>query len=326
MAGSLPGVPLSQQFSAAGKPLAGCLLYIYAANTTTPQDSFVDQGLTVKNPWPLAGDASGRVPMFYLADGSVHVRLTDSGGVVQFDYPSMLVIGPSGGGGGGGGVDPTTVFATGDCIWLEQTGIRTGWVRDNGKTIGNAVSGASERANADCSNLFVYLWTNKSNTECPVSGGRGASALADFNAGKTIQLPDKRGYMPGGDTAMGNADLGNLAGVPFTFGNSSTPGSKGGEATHALLVGEVPNLNLSGTTGLQSVGHTHDTVVQTDAFSPGGRGGISIPLGTASNATYTSGTESANHTHSFSGATTNGGGGAHNNTGLIVIGTYYRKL
>src|SRR5262249_40877261 len=160
---------------------------IYAANTTTPQDSFQDQGLTIKNPWPLAGDNSGRVPMFYLADGSVHVRLTDSAGVVQFDYASMLVIGPSTGGVVGPRVDQTAIFQTGDCIWLEQSGARTGWVRDNGRTIGNAVSGASERANADCQALYVYLW-NLNRADCPVTGGRGSTGLNDFNANKQIQL------------------------------------------------------------------------------------------------------------------------------------------
>src|SRR6516165_8371627 len=117
-------VALQQQFaftgcSAAanvrGTPLIGGLLYFYQVGTVaTRQDSFQDTGLTIPNPWPLQLDANGRVPMFYLSSGSVHVRLTDAGGVVQFDYPSMLVIGPSGGGGGGAAVDPTTIASTGD--------------------------------------------------------------------------------------------------------------------------------------------------------------------------------------------------------------------
>lgn len=332
MAGSLPGVPLSQQFSAAGKPLPGCLLYIYAANTTTPQDSFLDQGLTIKNPWPLPGDASGRVPMFYLADGSVHVRLTDNAGVVQFDYPSMLVIGPSGGGGGGGGVDPTTIFQTGDCIWLEQSGIRTGWVRDNGRTIGNAVSGASERANADCQNLFVYLWTNKNNTECPVSGGRGGSALADFNAGKTIQLPDKRGFAPCGATDMGNADAANLPGVPFSFGNSVTSGAKGGEAQHTTLLTEVPSHQHGVFLGNGTHSHTFNTTPSANVMvnSGGGQFGASggafgnASAQSISNATITVGSAASPANDNLTALV--GGGVAHNNTQLIVIGTFYRKL
>jgi hypothetical protein len=328
MAGTLPGIPLSQQFSAIGQPLAGCLLYIYAANTTTPQDSFLDQGLTIKNPWPLAGDNSGRVPMFYLADGSVHVRLTDSGGVVQFDYPSMLVIGPStGGGGGGGSVDPTAIFQTGDTIWLDVSGSRTGWVRDNGRTIGNAVSGGSERANADCQALFIFLWNTYADAVCPVTGGRGASGLADFNAGKLITLPDKRGYSPVGDTAMGNADTARLASAPIVQGNATTPGSKVGEATHTLTAGELALHTHSAT----DAGHdhwlnpSHSTVrlVASAAAGPladasaGARADLSADK-------VQSGT--ANITVASAGGTTPPGGGPANNTQLSVICTCFRKL
>lgn len=339
MAGSLPGIPLSQQFDAVGKPLAGALLYIYASNTTTPQDSFQDQGLTLKNPWPLPADNSGRVPMLYLADGSVHVRLTDASGVVQFDYPSMLVVGPSsgGGGGGGGGVDPTTVFQTGDCIWLETTGTRVGWVRDNGKTIGNGVSGASERANADCQNLFVYLW-NLNRPDCPVTpGGRGSTALNDFNNNKQIQLPDKRGYCPAGDTAMGNADLGNLAGVPFLgAGNSSTVGSKGGEATHQLQTAEVGAHHHS--VYLHDPKHQHGLPPYNDApFQGGGGTPFHFPINTSGSAINTDlqptgiSLQSAPDSGGLAQGTVNqtadnAAAVGHNTTPLIVIGTYFRKL
>src|SRR5215471_814201 len=100
-------IALQQQFSftgcstaanVCGTPLIGGLLYFYQIGTVaTRQDSFQDTGLSIANPWPLQLDANGRVPMFYLASGSIHARLTDAGGVVQFDYPSLLVIGPSGG-------------------------------------------------------------------------------------------------------------------------------------------------------------------------------------------------------------------------------------
>src|SRR5262245_8894462 len=92
--GTLP-IALTQQFSftscatftnACGTPLSGGLLYFYQVGTVaTEQDSFQDTALTIKNPWPPPLDANGRIPPFYLANGSVHVRLTDSTGVVQFD-------------------------------------------------------------------------------------------------------------------------------------------------------------------------------------------------------------------------------------------------
>jgi microcystin-dependent protein len=326
MAGTLPGIPLSQQFSAIGQPLAGCLLYIYAANTTTPQDSFLDQGLTLKNPWPLAGDNSGRVPMFYLADGSVHVRLTDSGGVVQFDYPSMLVIGPStGGGGGGGSVDPTTIFQAGDVIWLDQSGTRTGWVRDNGRTLGNAVSGASERANADCQALFVFLWGTYTNTICPVVGGRGANGLADFTAGKQITLPDKRGFSPVGDTAMGNADTARLAGVPFSQGNATTAGSQGGEATHLLATTEMPSHKHPAF--ISDPTHAHTTTANNLSISYSGSGGNNSPqfqagFGTGASLTGVRVWDGA----TFDTTAAVGGGGPHNVTSLCIVGSFYRKL
>src|SRR5499427_5139220 len=84
--GTLP-LALTQQFSftncqaftnACGTPLIGGLLYFYQVGTVaTQQDSFQDTGLTLKNPWPLVLDANGRIPNFYLANGSIHVRLTD---------------------------------------------------------------------------------------------------------------------------------------------------------------------------------------------------------------------------------------------------------
>jgi hypothetical protein len=84
-------IALQQVISANGQPLSGALLYVYQAGTVaTPQNAFSDPGLTIPLSNPLVADSTGRLPMFYLANGSVHVRLTDSGGVVIFDYPTML--------------------------------------------------------------------------------------------------------------------------------------------------------------------------------------------------------------------------------------------
>lgn len=74
----------------------------------------------------------------------------------------------------------------------------SGWLNLQGGTIGNAASGGSVRANADTVLLFTYLYTNLSDTLAPVSGGRGASAAADFAANKTITLPDWRNRSPVG--------------------------------------------------------------------------------------------------------------------------------
>lgn len=82
-----------------------------------------------------------------------------------------------------GDVEPGTIEFT------IATTAESGWLLMNDGTIGDASSAATARANADTSALFTILWNANSNAICPVSGGRGASAAADFAAHKTLRLP-----------------------------------------------------------------------------------------------------------------------------------------
>jgi hypothetical protein len=242
MAGTI-NLALTQQFDINGNPLTGGLLYFYAASTTTPQNAFQDIALTIPWPNPLVLDSSGRVPMFYLADGNIKIRLTDKGGVVQLAADNLLVIGPSaGGGGGGGGVDPTTILATGDIKTRFGTGPLTGFVRCNSLTIGNAVSGATERANADCQALFQYLWsTNVLGVFSGVTPSRGASALADWNANKNIALPDLRGRTIAGMDDMGATVAGRLTATGF--GSSGIVlGNAGGVEARGIAQVNLPSI------------------------------------------------------------------------------------
>jgi hypothetical protein len=202
MAGTI-SLSLSQQFNAQGAPLAGGRLYFFQAGTTTPQSAYQDSGLIIPHANPIILDAAGRVPQFFLADGSIKIRLASESGVTQIAADGILVIGPSSGGGGGSPVDATTVLQTGDLKVRYGTGVHTGWVRANGRTIGSATSGATERANADTEALFLYLWGADANLF--VSGGRGANAAADWTANKTIALPDWRGCALGALADMGNS-------------------------------------------------------------------------------------------------------------------------
>jgi len=317
-------VALTQQVNANGIPLAGALLYVYQVGTVaTPQNTFQDFGLTLPLPWPLAADSTGRIPMFYLANGQVHVRLTDASGVVIFDYPTMQVVGPSAGGGGGGGaVDPTSVAATGDVKFRPTSETLTGWVKLNAQTIGSAVSGASGRANADTQALFVYLWTNCTNAHCPVSTGRGANALADFNANKTLTLPDWRGRTTVGLDDMGNVAAGRIAATNVTSGGGdgvTTPQATGGEANHALTIAELAAHNHTAT----DAGHAHTfTYNHPDSNPATGAGGNVSNIQTAGGTvTVTTASGTANITVANAGS-----GTAHNSMGPFSLGTYYMKL
>lgn len=133
-----------------------------------------------------------------------------------------------------------------------------GWVLMDGRTIGSAASGATNRANADTEDLFTLLWNSMANAEAPVSGGRGASAAADFAANKTITIPDLRGRVVAGLDNMGGSTASRItaggAGI-----NGTTIGAAGGAQTHQLTTAQMPS-------------HTH---LQNDAS-----GGSAGPLPT----------------------------------------------
>lgn len=78
---------------------------------------------------------------------------------------------------------------TGDMKSSYLTTAPLGWVAMNDGSIGNVGSGATNRANQDTFQLYKTVWDAVSNTYAPVSTGRGATAVADFIAGKTLTLP-----------------------------------------------------------------------------------------------------------------------------------------
>lgn len=266
MAGTFPATANAQQHDVNGRPLAGALLTVYQGGSTSAlANVFQDIGLVIPASNPLVADATGRLPLFFVADGTYGLRLTDQFGTQAnggFFYPQVPSIGASSSGGGGTPVDPTTVFSTGDYKFRPAPGTLTGWVRLNGHTIGNASSGASERANADTQALFIYIWTTFSNPTanlmCPVVGGLGANALADFNANKQITLLDGRGRAMFGVDDMGNAPLGAFTGVVFTIENSVTGGASGGSNSTTLTASQIPAIT-SGNTAPIGLGVTSVT-------------------------------------------------------------------
>lgn len=322
MAGTIP-LSLTQQFDEFGKPLSGALLYIIQAGTvSTPQQPYQDAALTILQPNPVPLDSAGRVPQFFLADGYIKVRLDDKFGLTQLARDGILVIGPSAGGGGGGSVDPTTLIQTGAIQPFYGVGVLAGFVRLNGRTIGSATSGASERANSDCQALFNFLWN--ADVNLPVAPSRGATSAADWAANKTIVSPDFRGYHISGLDDMGNAAAGRLTAA--FFGTSAIVlGAVGGSENTVLTAAHIPaaGLGCTGTTGNDAPDHAHGGVITGPANynSPGGATVVVQAL-----VGGTSGGANTRHQHPFTGTVTGGGGQGHRTIGPTKLVTLYIKL
>jgi hypothetical protein len=334
-AGTIPGFSLTPQFDLTGKVAPGCKLYVIQAGTpSTPQNPYQDSGLTILAPNPLLCDAAGRLPQWFVADGTIKVRLTKSDGSQIFVGDGLLVVGASSGGGGGSPVDPTTIIATGDVKTRYGTGVLSGFVRGNGRTIGSATSGATERANADAQALFEYLWGADANLI--VSTGRGASANADWVANKTIALPDFRSHIMAGLADMGNS----ASGVMSTCAASTTLGSACGITSDLKTITQAnlpsltwpKTLGISNTLGLNDPGHIHGPGAGGINFLVGGSAPFALP-GAGSSAGSVTATASAvtgmtiTGSVSITGDTQSGGSG----TGLgilppLILITTYIKL
>lgn len=139
-----------------------------------------------------------------------------------------------------------------------------GYLFCRGGTIGDASSGATVLANALAEDLFLFLWNNIADAELSVSGGRGASAAADWAAHKAIELPDERGRVPVAKSTSG--DWSTLAGVDgpvdmtYSIDPPSTASSSDGSHNHTGTTG-APSATVSVTNvALQLVAsstHTH---------------------------------------------------------------------
>jgi hypothetical protein len=339
-AGTIFGLPLSQQFTENGEPMSGGSLYIYEASTSTPATAYESFGLATGTelPHPIVLDSSGRIPEFWLADGSYRVRLTDVAGNEIFDIDSTTALGASSGGGGGGDtVSDESIFQTGDTLWNPVSATRSGWVRANNRTIGSSSSGATERANADTQALFLFLWNNFTNTQAAVSGGRGGSAAADWAANKTIQTLDMRGRAPYGLDTMGNS-------AASVLDNIDSSGEVFGSEDLTFLQVNLPIItwpdtlsaashdhDVSGTTSTNSVTHTHTGTTSSDGshdhgYTDSGQGTVADRAGGGGTTvaddvsssedtdadgshdhTFTSGNASVTHTHTWSDTSTSSG-------------------
>lgn len=149
-----------------------------------------------------------------------------------------------------------------------------GWLPMNDGSIGNLGSGATTRANADTFQLYKTLWDGVSNTYAPVSGGRGATAIADFLAGKTLTMPLSLGRAlagSGSGAGLTNRVLGQNVGaetVSLTSANmpSTVPVNASGTGTIPVDSGSTYNVPANMSSGYSAGGNVATSIMQPTSF------------------------------------------------------------
>lgn len=187
-------------------------------------------------------------------------------------------------------------FTTGDIKFTIKNVSYAGWLLMDDLAIGSPSSAAAQHKGFSYYSLFELLWTNITsqtggtnigatgyaqlfNSAGIAQAAVGASALADWDAGKCIQLTRVLGRalaVSGSGPGLSSRSLGQYL----------------GEENHTLIAAEVPNLSVS-VAG--SIARGDGTFVPTNQVLTN------------------SGTPVGSLAFSATGSTTNGGGGAHNN-------------
>lgn len=240
-----------------GQPADGAIANFFVGGTSTPLTVFQDSDEGTPHEEDVEADANGRWPVVFIPfTTSYDVRVQTEGGTQL--YYHQEIPNPNPVEAAEDTVDATELIATGHVHWEPVSETKAGYVRLNGRTIGNAASGASERANADTEDLFTYLWNNVANAQAAVSGGRGGSAAADYAANKTITLLDGRSGVLRGLDDMGNSGASRLGSAPFTNGDATTPGSALGANTNTILEAHLPaHAHTVSITTSSDGAHTH---------------------------------------------------------------------
>lgn len=220
-----------------GQLASGAKAFFFEANTNTPLTVYEDQGLTTPHAFPVVANSRGVLPVVYLPYTDYRVLIRSAADITIYDAPYIPNQAPPSSG-GGLVVTATQIFRTGFALWAPCTGPLDGFVRMNGRTIGNLSSGATEYAGDTARDLYSWLWGKVSDTYAPVSGGRGASADADWAANKAIVVPSMQGRGAIGADDMG-ASTANVIQVSTTI--SVTNGSA--NATVASATGLARGMN-----------------------------------------------------------------------------------
>lgn len=255
-------VPIPVFDPGTGYKAGGAKAYFYVGGTSTSQPVYTSDDGATPHAWPVVADANGVFPPIFIPYGPFGYRVTTAGGTSI--SPNVLTVQnpapPDSGGGGGIVVQADQILLPGDTMWRLQSGTRTGWVRMNEKTIGNVGSGATERANADTEAVFTFLWNNCSNAVAPVSGGRGATAAADFAANKTITVPTMQGILAAGLDDMGGSAANRIQ-VSTTISTTNLNTSATVASATGLSIGmKIVSANIPAGTTITAISGTTITL------------------------------------------------------------------
>jgi len=305
---------LTPVFDANGRPIRTAALMVYEAGTTTPAVLYrtADYQAGTEHANPIRVNGASLLPAMYGA-GAFKFRLltAPANGSILWEADNITLTDPV-------VVDPgagenTSSVPTGAMIQFYATGSRAGYVRANGRSIGNATSGATERAASDTLALYLSLWNEDS--ALVVANGRGASAQADYDAGKALSLPDTRGRGLFSMDGMGAGASGAYQGVSWnTSGSSVKLGSTAGIASVMISEANLPahshtatvsmqgagGFSVDGTTGTASSNHTHSIPIQGVNVTVGGPSSIFyVDPNQNFSTSFPTSTNGAAHSHGF---------------------------
>ena len=178
--------------------------------------------------------------------------------------------------------------------WVGASAIAPGgFLFLNGQTIGSAASAATNN-HAQYEGLFKLLHGEFSNTVCAVSGGRGASAAADWSANKTLAIPNLCGDTWIGLDNMGAvSDTGRLS-VTYAGTAGQTNGEQIGSESTTVAQANLPSFNLSlasvTVSGTITAGGSYIAGTATTSIGSVTGGATTWPIGnTTPSYTFTSG-------------------------------------
>ena len=122
--------------------------------------------------------------------------------------------------------------------------VDSGFLPMNGSTVAKSSVTTATYHDDRYQDLYVFMWDNI--VGLTVSGGKGANALADWNAGKTITTPNTEECVIAGATTVAPP-----AGQTNPF--YAQAGTIIGSNTHTLTEAELPTI----TPTINDPGHTH---------------------------------------------------------------------